>query len=75
MAIDLVDTIRAAKLLGVSEATLRNWRKNCTGPVYLKFGDSEASPVRYRESDIEAWIEERAKKQARVPNPSPDEVF
>ena len=45
----------AAKLLRLSERTLERLRLQGGGPVYVKAGRS----VRYRESDLEAWIAAR----------------
>lgn len=43
---------QAAKLLGLSDRTLRNWRVRGGGPPYVK-----VSPrcIRYRAADLEAW--------------------
>ncbi len=41
-----------AQRLGVSAATLRNWRRQEVGPVYRRFGRT----VRYLESDLEKYI-------------------
>ncbi|WP_067783560.1 helix-turn-helix domain-containing protein [Actinomyces vulturis] len=43
----------AAKLLKVSEGTLRNWRYDGVGPAFFKCGRA----VRYRQEDLEEWIE------------------
>lgn len=51
---------QAAKLLGVSRGTLRNWRWRKYGPVFLKVG----SRVEYRRDDIDAWRD----SQRRDPN-------
>ena len=39
----------------VSPETLADWRKNGTGPTYVKLGFSATSLVRYMVPDIEAW--------------------
>ena len=44
-----------ARLLGVPTATLANWRSGRTGPAFLKVGRH----VRYRRTDLEAWIDSR----------------
>ena len=53
----LHDTPTVARLLGLSEITLRKWRMQDRreGPAWIKCGKS----VRYREADIEAWLERR----------------
>lgn len=43
-------------LLGVPVKTLAHWRTQRTGPLALRLG----SHVRYRASDLQAWLEERA---------------
>jgi predicted DNA-binding transcriptional regulator AlpA len=43
----------AAKLLGLSVATLRAWRLRRRGPRYLRFGRA----VRYLPADIDRFIE------------------
>jgi excisionase family DNA binding protein len=43
----------AAKLLGLSVATLRAWRLRRRGPRYVRFGRA----VRYLAADIERFIE------------------
>jgi len=45
----------AARLLGLSERTLERLRVAGGGPLYVKAGRA----VRYRESDLEAWIAAR----------------
>ena len=45
----------AAKLLRLSERTLERLRLQGGGPPYIKCGRS----VRYRETDLEAWIAQR----------------
>ena len=45
----------AAKLLRLSERTLERLRLQGGGPLYVKAGRA----VRYRETDLEAWIAAR----------------
>jgi excisionase family DNA binding protein len=42
--------------LGISERTLERKRGDGTGPTFVKVGRA----VRYRESDVEKWLESRA---------------
>ena len=44
-----------AHITGLSVASVRRWRLLRQGPKYLKIG----SAVRYRYSDITAWLESR----------------
>lgn len=46
---------RLAEYLELSEQTLANWRSRRRGPVWVKIGGQ----VRYRDSDIEAFISGR----------------
>ena len=43
----------AAKFLGIGLSTLRNWRCQCKGPVYLRMGRA----IRYCLADLEKFIE------------------
>jgi hypothetical protein len=45
----------AAKLLRVSEGTLRDWRYHKTGPAYIRVGQRP----RYDLRDLERWVQER----------------
>jgi predicted DNA-binding transcriptional regulator AlpA len=56
---EVFSPIRAARYLGVTEATLRFWRANEMGPPYFKAG---VKLVRYRKSDLDKWIEERVER-------------
>lgn len=48
----LLTTKELAEYLKVTTGTIENWRVAGTGPKYVKAGG-----VRYRESDIQAWLE------------------
>lgn len=50
-----LDTAAAAKYVGLSKSTLEKLRVWGTGPKYLKLNRT----VRYRVSDLEAWLNER----------------
>ena len=45
-------TVEAAREIGVSVATLKRWRKQGSGPPYLRLGPRI---IRYRLVDIELW--------------------
>lgn len=47
-----------ADLLRVSPATLEAWRQTQTGPKWVKLGEGKRAPVRYRKSDIDAYLSE-----------------
>lgn len=51
----LLTSAKVAEMLGVSEWCLRNWRYLGTkGPKFIKLGERF---VRYRQSDVEEWVE------------------
>lgn len=57
------DEKEAARRLGVSVQTLRNWRSMGRGPAYYKFGRA----VRYADKDIAAYVAEHRIETARDP--------
>ena len=48
--------VKAARYLGISEASLRLWRSEGKGPRHFRAGEKL---VRYRRADLDNWIEER----------------
>lgn len=46
-----------AQLLNIKSETLRNWRWDRKGPIYIKIGTN----VRYRMSDINDFINKRVR--------------
>jgi predicted DNA-binding transcriptional regulator AlpA len=54
----LYNTEDAAQLLGLAPGSLNNMRAKGLGPTFVKLG----SLVRYRDSDLVAWIESRARR-------------
>jgi predicted DNA-binding transcriptional regulator AlpA len=52
----LVTTAEAARLTGVSQKTLREWRSKRTGPAALKLGVGKQARCVYRVSSLEAWV-------------------
>ena len=50
----------AAKVIGVSEGTLRNWTKESTGPIFKKMG----SRTIYSKKDVATWLCEDLVKTA-----------
>lgn len=52
----ILSTAEVAKWIGVSENTMRFWRWDGRGPKWFKIG---AKIVKYRESDVVAWINEQ----------------
>ena len=48
---------QAAKILGVSDSTLENWRKRSIGPQYIKIGkDGKQGRVMYPKIELAKWI-------------------
>ena len=56
----LLDSRSTAAYLGVHPMTLSKWRAEHEGPTHLKIGKA----VRYRLSDLVAWLETCARKGA-----------
>lgn len=49
---DLMTTTEVATVLGVSVAALRRWRREGTGPQWLRIGRL----VRYSPAAVEEWL-------------------
>lgn len=61
----LLDDIEAAARLTNAPGTLRNWRSSrLDGPAFIKIGRL----VRYREEDIERYIESRRVEGVQLDN-------
>lgn len=60
----LVRQEEAARLLGVSPRCLEAWRYKGGGPRFVRIS---ARCVRYRRSDLHAWLEERLKASTSEP--------
>lgn len=56
---DLLTSKEVAQLLKVTQVCLRKWRSAGFGPRFIKLGDNSRSRVRYRESDVRSWIENK----------------
>ena len=54
----IFDTREAAARVRLSKNTLERFRVQGTGPAYVKLGGA----VRYRETDLDAWLESRLTK-------------
>ncbi len=59
MTQELLTPAQVADLLQVKLETLEAWRGKRTGPAWLKLGDGKRCPVRYRRSDVDAYLKER----------------
>jgi predicted DNA-binding transcriptional regulator AlpA len=58
----LHNTKYAADFIGCAERTLMCWRVNGSGPRYVKLGAGKKAAVRYRMSDILAWVEAQGRE-------------
>lgn len=54
---DLLTNEEAAALIGIKPNTLEIWRVRGKGPKFIKLGESKQAPIRYRRSDVLAWLE------------------
>lgn len=61
----------AARMLSISERTLRNWRTRGGGPRFVRVS---ARCIRYRISDIEDWAAERTRRNTSDLGLSPFEL-
>ena len=59
----------AARFLGNSVDTLARWRINGDGPPYIKLGTSRTSHIRYRRSELEAFLRMLARRSTSDPGP------
>lgn len=55
------NSTEAARMLGISPRTLANWRCQGRGPRYAHLSDDPHSPIIYRRTDLEEWLDERFK--------------
>lgn len=62
---EFLTTREAAAFLDVSVQTLWLWRRDKTGPKYVRLG---ASQVKYRRQDLEDYIAQRTVAPEAAPN-------
>lgn len=62
MTSTLLTTAQVARLLGVSERTLRRWRDSGTGPPFIPLA---GTTVRYREAALTTWLSRRETSLAK----------
>ena len=67
----LLTTAEAAVILSLSPRTLEQLRVKGDGPPYFALG---RRAVRYRRSDLDAWLDARRRKSTSDPGPSKDEA-
>lgn len=51
-----------AERLGITLNTLQKWRNRGVGPKYYKYGGANSAMVRYKESDVAAFMDARSIK-------------
>ncbi|WP_236244525.1 AlpA family transcriptional regulator [Streptomyces sp. CC210A] len=56
MKIEWLKASEVAAQLRVSTGTLSNWRSQGIGPNYTKLTPAQNAPVRYKKSDIDAYL-------------------
>ena len=56
---DLLTSAETAALIGIKVGTLEIWRMKGKGPKFAKLGSAGQAPIRYRRSDVVAFIEQR----------------
>jgi predicted DNA-binding transcriptional regulator AlpA len=56
---ELLTSAELATLMRVDSNTPALWRLRGRGPKWFKLGDGVSSPVRYRRSDVNEWLESR----------------
>lgn len=71
----MLSTEELAERWGMNGNTLRKWRMADFGPPYLKFGDAQTSPVRYRLEDIEAFERKFMQQPRNAPPESNNKQF
>ena len=50
---ELVTEARAAEIFGISLRTLQGWRRNGTGPGFVRLS---CRSIRYRRADLITWV-------------------
>ena len=56
---EAVPEAAVAKMLGVSERTLQEWRSSRTGPAFFRISDGPKGGVLYSRFDVRAYREKR----------------
>lgn len=59
-----------AELLGVTERCIEGWRVRGGGPRYVRVGRL----IRYRHSDVSAWLDARTRASTSDPGPGPQQA-
>lgn len=64
MAPEILDTAGAAEYLRLSCPTLERYRLSGSGPVFAKLSPGPRGVVRYRRTDLDAWVASRLVRSA-----------
>ena len=59
MGSDVLTSEEAANVIGVSEYTMRQWRREGHGPQWLRITDGPKGGIRYRRESIDEWLKAR----------------
>ncbi|CAB4121853.1 Helix-turn-helix domain containing protein [uncultured Caudovirales phage] len=60
---DLLTPAEVAAQLRVKQETLEAWRGKGIGPAYVKLGIGKTSPVRYRQEDVEKFLQRKKQQE------------
>jgi excisionase family DNA binding protein len=64
----LLSQREVAELLGIAERSMESWRLRGGGPRYVRVGRL----IRYRHTDVSAWLAARERSSTSEPGPHPD---
>jgi predicted DNA-binding transcriptional regulator AlpA len=64
----LLTQSEVAELLGIAPRAMESWRLRGTGPRYVRVGRL----IRYRNTDVSAWLAARERASTSDPGPAPD---
>ena len=53
----LLTTAEVAELLNLAVDTVRDYRQDGKGPAYIKLSAGRSAPVRYRQVDVDRWLD------------------
>lgn len=68
----LLTTEQTAWVLGLKKRTLERWRIEGCGPKYLRLS---ARCIRYRQSDLDAWLDGRVRRSTSDPGGLPEAAY
>jgi hypothetical protein len=68
----LLKPTEVCEILSISIDTLSRWRSSGIGPVFCKFHEGRQAIVRYRECDVEAFIDGSVRRTTEGYGPTAD---